>query len=90
MEIHCTPRPKDLRTIRVLTKVRDSDLTSLASDVKRGIWENGRRYHSYGKSRKLLHNIHVLVAAMLMIHSTQNTPFPTMKQRPTASTCSMR
>ena len=35
----------------MLTPNSNSDLTSLASSVARGIYENGRRYHSYGKER---------------------------------------
>ncbi|GME22855.1 putative tam domain methyltransferase protein [Neofusicoccum parvum] len=44
-----TPNPIDFLT--PVPHRSSSDLTSLASDVTRGLYENGRRYHSYGSSQ---------------------------------------
>ncbi|OQV09648.1 Methyltransferase domain-containing protein [Cladophialophora immunda] len=48
-----------------------SDLTSLASSITRGVWEYGRRYHSYGRSQYAFPNDDAEAERLDMQHAMQ-------------------
>ncbi|KIW44598.1 uncharacterized protein PV06_03056 [Exophiala oligosperma] len=61
--------PDDLDADSAYGSSIQSDLTSLASDITRGIWEHGRRYHSYGRSQYAFPNDEAEVERLDMQHA---------------------